>query len=152
MVSAILNEENIHSKWIEFEITETVIIQKEQQVLETLTKLKNIGIAIALDDFGTGYSSLNYLRKFPCETIKLDKSLIDEIHKDKDNYEIIASTINLCHKLNKTVVGEGVETHEQLSLLKELKIDEIQGFLYSKPIEENQFKEFLKHMNLGKII
>lgn len=144
MVSSILREFNVESKWIEFEITETAIISKEQQVMETLNKLRTQGITIALDDFGTGYSSLNYLRKFPCEIIKLDKILIDEIHSDQDNYEIIASTINLCHKLKKSVVAEGVETAEQLSLLKELKIDEVQGYLYSKPIEEHQFRNFLR--------
>jgi diguanylate cyclase (GGDEF)-like protein/PAS domain S-box-containing protein len=143
MVSSILTESGVEAKWIEFEITETVIIQKEEQVLETLNKLRNIGIMIALDDFGTGYSSLNYLRKFPCETIKLDKSLIDEIHRDRDSYEIIASTINLCHKLNKTVVAEGVETIDQLSLLKEFNCDEIQGYYYSKPIEEPVLKDYL---------
>jgi EAL domain-containing protein (putative c-di-GMP-specific phosphodiesterase class I) len=80
------------------------------------------------------------LRKFPCETIKLDKSLNDEIHRDNDSFEIIVSTINLCYKLDKTVVAEGVETAEQLSLLKGLHCDEIQGYYYSKPIEEPTIK------------
>jgi diguanylate cyclase (GGDEF)-like protein/PAS domain S-box-containing protein len=144
MVSSILGNSGVDSSLIEFEITESVLIQNEQQVLSTLYKLRDMGISIALDDFGTGYCSLNYLRKFPCETIKFDKSLIDEIHKDPDSYEIIASNINLCHKLKKSVVGEGVETAEQLTLLKDLKCDEIQGYLYSKPLEEHKFKELLR--------
>jgi diguanylate cyclase (GGDEF)-like protein/PAS domain S-box-containing protein len=150
MVSVILKNSEVDSRRIEFEITESVLIQKEQQVLSTLYKLRDMGISIALDDFGTEYCSLNYLRKFPCETIKFDKSLIDEIHKDPDSYEIMASNIKLCHKLKKSVVAEGVETAEQLSLLKDLKCDEIQGYLYSKPLDEHNFKELLKGQNWEK--
>jgi diguanylate cyclase (GGDEF)-like protein len=151
MVSSILKEFSVNPKWIEFEITETVIIEKEEQVLETLTSLKNLGITIALDDFGTGYSSLNYLRKFPCEIIKIDKSLIKDIHKDKDNFEIIASIISLCHKLKKSVVAEGVETEEQLSLLRKLNCNEIQGYIYSKPIDIIEYKRILREGIVPKV-
>jgi diguanylate cyclase (GGDEF)-like protein/PAS domain S-box-containing protein len=144
MVSTILKEFSVNPKWIEFEITETVIIEKEEQILTTLTALKNLGITIALDDFGTGYSSLNYLRKLPCEIIKIDKSLIRDIHKDQDNFEIVSSIITLCHKLKKSVVAEGVENEEQLSLLRKLRCNQIQGYLYSKPVAENEYKRFLK--------
>jgi diguanylate cyclase (GGDEF)-like protein/PAS domain S-box-containing protein len=144
MVFSILKETSVNPKWIEFEITETVVIEKEEQVLITLSQLRNLGISIALDDFGTGYSSLNYLRKLPCETIKIDKSLIRDMHSDKDNYEIIASTITLCHNLNKSVVAEGVETKEQLILLQKLRCDEIQGYIYCKPVDEKEYKKLLK--------
>jgi diguanylate cyclase (GGDEF)-like protein/PAS domain S-box-containing protein len=144
MVSSILKELSVNPQWIEFEITESVFIEKEEQVLKTLTSLKNMGITIALDDFGTGYSSLNYLRKFPCDIIKIDKSLIRDIHRDKDNYEIISSIISLCHKLKKSVVAEGVETEDQLSLLQKLHCNEIQGYLYSKPVDEKEYKRILK--------
>ncbi len=144
MVSSILNDIKINSKWIELEITESTVLDKEEEVLNTLNQIKNLGITIALDDFGTGYSSLNYLKKFPYEIVKIDKSLIDEIHKDPYNYEIIASIITLCHKLKRAVVAEGVETTEQLAILKQLHCDEIQGYLYSKPVDEQQFKKLLK--------
>jgi diguanylate cyclase (GGDEF)-like protein/PAS domain S-box-containing protein len=144
MVSSILRNANVNPKWIEFEITESVIIEKEEQVLRTLNQLKNIGITLALDDFGTGYSSLNYLKKFPCEIVKIDKSLINDIHYDKDNHEIIASIIALCHKLKKTVVAEGVEKKEQLSILRRLRCDQIQGYLFSKPVNEQEYQGFLK--------
>ncbi|MCM3570452.1 EAL domain-containing protein [Neobacillus mesonae] len=143
IVSSIINELNINPNWLEFEITETMFIENEEEVSKALTALKKMGITIALDDFGTGYSSLNYLKKFPCDIVKIDKSLIDDVHRDKDNYEIIASTIALCHKLHKTVVAEGVETEEQLTLLKRLHCDEIQGYFYSKPVEENEYKRYL---------
>ena len=143
MVSSVLKEFSVSSKWIEFEITESVFIENEEQVLKTLTSLKNLGITIALDDFGTGYSSLNYLRKFPCDIVKIDKSLIKDIHRDQDNFEIISSIISLCHKLHKSVVAEGVETEEQLSLLRKLNCNELQGYYFSRPVGENEYKRFL---------
>jgi diguanylate cyclase (GGDEF)-like protein/PAS domain S-box-containing protein len=144
MVSTILNEVGLDSKYIEFEITESVIINREDQVLKTLSQLNQIGISIALDDFGTGYSALSYLRKFPCKVIKLDKSLIDGIHNNVENYEIAAAIISLCHKLNKSVVAEGVETLEQLNLLRELSCNEIQGYIYSKPLSTYDYEKSLK--------
>jgi diguanylate cyclase (GGDEF)-like protein/PAS domain S-box-containing protein len=149
-VSAILEDTFVQPKWLEFEITETVIIQKEQQVLHTLRDLRSLGITIALDDFGAGYSSLHYLSKFPYEVIKIDKSLIDNIHQDPDSYEIVSAIIHLCHKLRKTVVAEGVETEEQLSLLRELKCDEIQGYLFSKPVAEQVFRGYLRETTWKK--
>ncbi|WP_311315624.1 EAL domain-containing protein [Neobacillus niacini] len=146
-VCDILNETGVDPYYLEFEITESVLIEKEDQVLNTLTEIRNLGISIALDDFGTGYSSLNYLRKIPADTIKIDKSLIDHINHDRVNFEIISSLISLCHKLNKAVVAEGVETKEQLHLLQELQCDEIQGYFYSRPVAEKEYIEFLKQDN-----
>jgi diguanylate cyclase (GGDEF)-like protein/PAS domain S-box-containing protein len=144
MVSFILKETALEPKYIEFEITESVIIDKEEQVLKALTQLIELGLTISLDDFGTGYSALNYLRKFPCDTVKIDKSLIDNIQIDIGNYEIVTAIINLCQKLKKSVVAEGVENIEQLSILKELSCNEIQGYIYSKPLDELEYKEYLK--------
>lgn len=143
-VTSILNETGVKPTWIEFEITESAVIKNEEQVIKTLQGLKSLGITIALDDFGTGYSSLSYLMKLPCDTIKIDKSLINEIHRDKDNHEIISSIIALCHKLRKSVVAEGVESKEQLMVLRKLNCDEVQGYLYSKPINEVEYKKVLK--------
>lgn len=149
-VSSIIKELSVNPRWIEFEITETVIIEKEEQVLKTLNKLADLGMTIALDDFGTGYSSLSYLKKFPCKTIKIDKSLIGDIYRDKENHEIISSIITLCHKLNKTVVAEGVENEQQLLILRKLHCDEIQGYLYSKPVDGFEYESFLKDGNRFK--
>lgn len=144
MVSSILRETRVDYKWIEFEITESVMIDEEEQVLVTIRQLTNLGITFALDDFGTGYSSLNYLRRFPFETVKIDQSLIKEIQNDPNNYEIVTAIIALCHRLKKEVVAEGVETKDQLLLLQKCHCDQIQGYLYSKPINSYQFKELLK--------
>jgi len=144
IVSSILTETGVRSKWIEFEITETVMIDNNDQVLKAITQLRNLGITFALDDFGTGYSSLNYLRKFPFDTVKIDKSLIEDIHHDEADYEIVEAIIALCHRLKKSVVAEGVELKEQLALLQKLHCNEIQGYFYSRPIEHEEFKELLK--------
>lgn len=142
IVSSILKETGVDSKWIEFEISETVVI--ENQVLITITQLRNLGISIAIDDFGTGYASLNYLRKIDCDTIKIGQSLIQGIHRDIDDYEIVKVIIILCHNLKKFVVAVGVETTEQLSLLQKLGCDEIQGNFYSKPIDLQEYNKFLE--------
>lgn len=147
--ASILGQTKIDAKLIEFEITENIIINKEEQALLTLSKIKDLGVSFALDDFGTGYSALNYLRRFPCDIIKLDKSIIVDIEVGNESYEIAAAIIKLCKKLNKIVVAEGVETKKQLSLLQELKCDEIQGFLFSPPIGQVEFENFL--LNKEKI-
>ncbi|MCQ6280716.1 EAL domain-containing protein [Bacillus sp. EB600] len=144
MVSSVLKKENLDSKWIEFEITERVIIDKEEQALKVLSQIKKLGISLALDDFGTGYSAINYLWKFPCDTIKIDRSLIKEMQKKNASYEIVAAVIALCKKLKKSVVAEGVETAEQIEVLKKLACEEIQGYLFSRPIEEHKFVQLLK--------
>jgi diguanylate cyclase (GGDEF)-like protein/PAS domain S-box-containing protein len=144
IISSILDETAVKPEWIEFEITESVMIDNDEQVLKTMTHLRKLGITFALDDFGTGYSSLNYLRKFPFNIVKIDKSLIQDIHRDKTEYEIVEGIIALCHKLKKSVVAEGVELKEQLDLLKKLHCDEIQGYYFSKPINHIDFREQLK--------
>uniref|UniRef100_A0A1S2L676 GGDEF domain-containing protein n=1 Tax=Anaerobacillus isosaccharinicus TaxID=1532552 RepID=A0A1S2L676_9BACI len=143
-ILAIIKEQNINPQWLEFEITESVIIDREEQVLRTLSELKNVGISIALDDFGTGYSSLNYLRKIPCDIVKIDKSFISDIEVNKETFDILEATINLCKKLNKSVVIEGIETTHQLSIIQKLNCQEFQGYLCSKPLEEDQYIKFLQ--------
>jgi diguanylate cyclase (GGDEF)-like protein/PAS domain S-box-containing protein len=144
MVSSVLKKNNLDPKWIEFEITERMIIDKEEKALKTITNLKKLGISLALDDFGTGYSAINYLWKLPCDIIKIDKSLIKEMQVKSASYEVVAAIIALCKKLKKKVVAEGVETNEQLELLKELACEEIQGYLFSRPVREQKFAQYLK--------
>ncbi|OIJ19234.1 hypothetical protein BKP45_13835 [Anaerobacillus alkalidiazotrophicus] len=152
-VLTMLRGTELEAKWIEFEITESVIIDKEEQVLKTLTQIKELGISIALDDFGTGYSAINYLRQIPCDIIKIDKSLVKDMQIEVTNFEIVAAIVALCHKLNKTVVAEGVETPQQLLSLQKIECDEIQGYLFSKPVEETEFVEIIKNKKwINKIV
>ncbi|WP_174729061.1 EAL domain-containing protein [Mesobacillus harenae] len=142
-VSSILAEMNIDPKWIEFEITETSLIQYEEKVLAAIATLKEMGIAISLDDFGTGYSSIGYLKKFKADYLKIDRSFISGITPNAEDKAIVKSILSLAHGLNMKVVAEGVETAEEAAFLVENKCDFIQGFLFSKPLQADDFAGML---------
>lgn len=146
-----LRETNTDPSLIEFEITETTLIQYEEIVTLAVQQLKKIGIRIALDDFGTGYSSLTYLKQYPIDTIKLDRSFVRNITDSKKDAMIVKSMIFLAKGLDMKIVAEGVETKEQLSLLKQQECDEIQGFLFSKSVGEEVFQSFLQNKILKPI-
>lgn len=143
-ISFILEETNVDAKWLEFEIAEDVVNDKAEQIFAVSEKIKALGITFTLANFGGGYASLNNLRNFSCNTIKIAKNLVQGLDKNNDQHKIIESIITLCHRLNKIVVAEGVESNEQLTLLQKLDCDEIQGSFYSEPLDEQRFKEFLK--------
>lgn len=138
-----LKKYNIESKYIEFEITESIIMKAPEKNIKTLEKLKSLGATLALDDFGTGYSSLSYLRTLPLDALKIDKSFIDGIVIEEKSEYIINSIIELSHYLNLVVVAEGVEREEQLDYLRKIKCDIIQGYYFSKPIDFIEAKKML---------
>ena len=144
MVDEILTSTGLDPKWLEIEITETELLKDEPIVLSKIEKLKEMGIKLAIDDFGTGYSSLAYLKKLKADTLKIDASFIRGIPDEVDSSEIVIATIHLAQKLKMRTVAEGVETVEQLSFLKSIHCDEIQGYLYSKPVKDQEFKRLLK--------
>lgn len=143
----VLKETNIDPSLIEFEITETTLLQHNETVKYSIDLLKEVGIKIALDDFGTGYSSLAYLRQYPIDIIKIDQSFIQNISNISDEM-IIKSTIFLAKGLKMKVVAEGVETTEQLAFLQQQECDEIQGYLFSKAVPNIEFQELLKRVIL----
>jgi EAL domain-containing protein (putative c-di-GMP-specific phosphodiesterase class I) len=118
---------------LELEITESVLMQNNDATLKTLHRLRALGVRIALDDFGTGYSSLSYLRSFPFDKIKIDRSFIKDLANSDDSLKIVQSVTNLAHSLNMTVTGEGVETEQQLEMLRTTGCIEMQGYLFSPP-------------------
>ncbi len=138
-----LKKYNLDAKYIELEITESIIMKSAEKNIKTLEKLKNLGVTLALDDFGTGYSSLSYLRTLPIDVLKIDKSFIDGILIEEKSEYIINSIIDLSHYLNLLVVAEGVEKQEQLEYLKKSNCDIIQGYYFSKPIEFNHISKML---------
>ncbi|WP_404332956.1 EAL domain-containing protein [Mesobacillus maritimus] len=142
-ISSILEQTEIDGNLIEIEITESMILEKETEVAETIDKIQNLGVGVALDDFGTGFSSLASLRNFSFETIKLDKAFIRDIHVNSESRAIIQFIINLAKQLNINVVAEGVEHEEQLTLLRHLDCNEVQGYLFSRPKPVNEFERFL---------
>ncbi|MGH4121030.1 EAL domain-containing protein [Clostridium sp.] len=133
-VKAIFKNTGINPNIVELEITETVLMESLETNVKILKDLMNMGVRIALDDFGTGYSSLNYLMKIPISTLKIDKSFIDNITSNIQNKSIIKNIIQMAHSMDLKVVAEGVETENQLSILKKNECDYIQGYYYSKPL------------------
>ncbi len=129
----------INSEYVEFEITETGIMENEKKTLEIMEQLNSLGFSISIDDFGTGYSSLNKLKDYPIQTLKIDKSFIDSIPENVSSCNIVKTIIDLAHHLGYLVVAEGVEDKEQLDLLLKYDCDLIQGYYYHKPMPQNQF-------------
>jgi diguanylate cyclase (GGDEF)-like protein/PAS domain S-box-containing protein len=142
-VSHILKETNLDPRWLELELTESSIMKDPEEAIEKLHELKLMGISVAIDDFGTGYSSLNYLKRFPIDTLKIDKSFVADVCKDPHDTAIVRAIINLGHALDLTVIAEGVETKEQLQYLSALECDVVQGFLFSKALSAKAFEELL---------
>lgn len=140
-VSKVIAETGINPNLLELEITETAAIENLNFTQNTLDKLIKMGIAISIDDFGTGYSSLNYLKTFPVNFLKIDKSFVADIQQDVNAYSIVKAIIEVAHALKLKVIAEGVESQEQLTLLNKLGCDEIQGYLISRPLTVDDIKK-----------
>jgi diguanylate cyclase (GGDEF)-like protein len=141
MIRGIIEETGIPPEKIELELTETAIITNEENVIQVLKKLKEIGICTVIDDFGSGYTSLSYLSRLPVTGVKLDKLLLDNMLKTRNSAVIIESIIDLAHKIHLKVVAEGVETNEQLAYLAEMECDYVQGYFLSRPLSGEEVKE-----------
>jgi diguanylate cyclase (GGDEF)-like protein len=140
-----LRENNISPEHIKVEVTEDEIIDDFEYTIEILNKIREIGINIYLDDFGIGYSSFSHIKTLPVDVIKIDRSLILDIEENKKTQEIVNTMIILAHSLNMSVVCEGVEEGIQVDILKKLGCDNIQGYYYSKPLNSNDFKQYISH-------
>jgi len=136
---------DINPKNLEFEITETMSMTNMDATLRVLNELKNIGVSIAIDDFGTGYSSLAYLKEFPVNTLKIDKSFVMDMIKNDGDKIIVQTIITMAHSLGFTTVAEGVESLEHIEILKSMKCDELQGYHFSKAIPKDKFIQFLQN-------
>ncbi len=143
-VMSILRETGLDPQWLELEITETVAMQDVEQTISTLRELRDLGVRIAIDDFGTGYSSFNYLKYFPNNTLKIDRSFVRDVTEGREDAAITKAIIALAQNLNLKVIAEGVETEEQLAFLKLQQCDEIQGYLFSRPLPAEEFTRMLK--------
>ncbi|XPF95873.1 EAL domain-containing protein [Colwellia sp. RE-S-Sl-9] len=143
MISDILKESQLPAKHLELEITEGTVMDSPQQAIDTMLQIRAMGIHLSLDDFGTGYSSLAYLKKFPLNTLKIDKAFVDDIETSEQGRNMVATIVTIAHNLGLHVVAEGVETNQQLSFLSGLRCEQLQGYLYSKPLPENDFQKYL---------
>lgn len=142
-ISATLKKYSIDPSQVEFEITETISMSNMTNTLRILTQLREIGVSIAIDDFGTGHSSLAYLKKFPINTLKIDKSFVMGIVDDDEDRVIAQTIISMAHSLGLKTVAEGVETKEHVDMLQNMECDILQGYYYSKPISKDAFKNFI---------
>ncbi|HWZ74127.1 MAG TPA: EAL domain-containing protein, partial [Casimicrobiaceae bacterium] len=125
---------------LELEITESMIMEDVKQSIASLQAIRALGVSIAIDDFGTGFSSLGYLSKLPVDTLKIDRSFVIDLSSGPQGLALVSTIISLAHSLKLNVVAEGVETEEQSRLLRVLNCDEMQGFLFSKPVPAGIFE------------
>lgn len=146
-VREVIAETGIKPSLLGIEITETVLIESFESSIKKIEDLCALGIEVFLDDFGTGYSSLNYLKKLPINSIKIDKTFVDDINENESDRNLVDVMVDMAHKLNLKVVAEGVETEEQFEILRQNRCDMIQGYLFSKPLPGEQVVEMIKKHN-----
>ena len=143
-VTQILREEQLEPAWLELEITETVLARDSQQCIETLRVLNTLGLEIAVDDFGTGYSSLSYLKRFPIDTIKIDRSFVAECDANSEDAAICAAIISLARSLGLKTLAEGVEKPSQLEFLRAEGCFAYQGYWFSAPVPAQEMATLLR--------
>lgn len=142
-VKQVLQQTGFPAHLLELEVTESALMQNKEHVIQTMQQLRAAGIRLAIDDFGTGYSSLAYLQQLPLDVLKVDRRFIDRITDNEDDRQISKAIIELGHTLRFDVLAEGVETAEQLALLKDMACDYYQGYYYSKPLPAEAFRQLL---------
>jgi diguanylate cyclase (GGDEF)-like protein len=152
IVKKILNETNVNPSLIDFEITESILIKSMKEAQMILTELKDMGVKISLDDFGTGYSSLIYLNNFPIDTIKIDKSFIQQIFTCSTKTAIIEGIIYIAQNIGMDFIAEGIENKEELKFLKCKNCNKVQGYLFSKPLPINEIEVFFSEFNENLIL
>ncbi|MCS4250999.1 MULTISPECIES: bifunctional diguanylate cyclase/phosphodiesterase [unclassified Pseudomonas] len=139
-IATILKDTGLPPACLELELTESILMREVNEAMQILDSLKNLGLSIAVDDFGTGYSSLNYLKQFPIDVLKIDRTFVDGLPSGEQDAQIARAIIAMAHSLNLAVIAEGVETHEQLDFLREHGCDEVQGYLFGRPMPANRFE------------
>ncbi len=144
MILSVLEETGFPPTSLELEVTEGIVMDNVQGAIQTLNTLREKGIHFAIDDFGTGYSSLQYLSQLPLDTLKIDRAFIKDLPDNKEDAAITLATLSMAHSLGLSVVAEGVETVEQLTLLRQASCEQYQGYLYSKPIDKTAFLSMLQ--------
>jgi diguanylate cyclase (GGDEF)-like protein/PAS domain S-box-containing protein len=147
IVRQTLETTNLDPEHLELEITETTLLENTEETIDKLHQLKEVGIHLSIDDFGTGYSSLNYLKRFPVDKLKIDRSFVQDLTSNQNNASITIAIINLASSLQLTVLAEGIETEAQLTFLKENNCDQGQGYYFSKPVPADEFLVLLKKYN-----
>jgi diguanylate cyclase (GGDEF)-like protein len=145
IVADALGASGLPSQLLELELTETLVLSDISESIHRMAQLKQLGVAIAIDDFGTGYSSLNYLRRLPLDTLKIDRSFLRDLRTGSGTLQVVETIVSLAHQMGLNVVAEGVETEEQLNLLRETGCDRVQGHLFGQPVRSEAVRDLLSH-------
>jgi diguanylate cyclase (GGDEF)-like protein/PAS domain S-box-containing protein len=148
----VLKETGLNPHYLSLEMTETLLMQHAESTLTVLGALKSMGVGLAVDDFGTGYSSLSYLKRFPIDCLKIDQSFVRDIVSGTDDVPIVRAVITMAKSLRQLVVGEGVETHEQMKFLQAHGCDEAQGYYFSRPLVAEHFERLLKSERVPSLL
>jgi EAL domain-containing protein (putative c-di-GMP-specific phosphodiesterase class I) len=144
MIRDALDEAGLEPRFLEVELTETTVMTDPEESIAILEKLSKMGVLVSVDDFGTGYSSMSYLRRFPIDKLKIDRSFINEVMSRPDDASIVRAIVSLAHSLRLKVVAEGVESTEQLDFLRKIGCDQYQGFHFSKALPASQFEALVR--------
>lgn len=142
-LARLIEERGVDAQWLEFELTETAVMRRSDQVQQTMLALGRLGVRFSLDDFGTGFSSFVHLNSLPIALLKIDKSFVAGMGERAENRQLVRAMINLAHNLNLEVVAEGVENIEQLEMLRQYGCNQVQGYLISKPVPLPELARFL---------
>jgi len=148
VVKRVLQETKLDARYLQLELTESLLLGQGEGILPLLRQLKSTGVKLAIDDFGTGYSSLSYLRHFPVDKLKIDRSFVKAVVTDADDAAITAAIISMGRSLNLKVIAEGVEDEGQMSFLRAHGCDEIQGYYFSKPLSVEEAGDKLRYARL----
>ena len=143
-IKRVIEETGYPADFLELEITESALMAHEGRASHLLEELRGLGVRFAIDDFGTGYSSLAYLKKFPVDVLKIDKSFVDDIPHDLDDMTIASTIVAMGHGLGLQIIAEGVEAKEQLGFMRDIQCDLYQGYLKSKPVAADEFEKLLE--------
>ncbi|MGO3407178.1 putative bifunctional diguanylate cyclase/phosphodiesterase [Marinomonas sp.] len=150
MVSQILEETGVDSRYLELELTESMLMADAQQTVEKLHAFRALGLTLSIDDFGTGYSSLAYLKKFPIQTLKIDRSFVNDLGFNNDDDAIVKATIAMANSLNLKVIAEGVENHSQVEVLNGYNCEEVQGYFFARPMNNSDFSVYMDSHLMGQ--
>jgi diguanylate cyclase (GGDEF)-like protein/PAS domain S-box-containing protein len=151
-IKAVLDETGMPPRYLDVEITESCIMRGVEESIRTMQQIKDIGVNISIDDFGTGYSSLVYLKRFPIDILKIDQNFIKNCVSDAADAVITSTIISMSHSLNIMVIAEGVETVEQLELLRVFGCDEVQGYIFSRPVPAEEFTKLLEDERVFNVV
>ncbi|WP_346395005.1 putative bifunctional diguanylate cyclase/phosphodiesterase [Pseudomonas syringae] len=143
-LNRLIAEHNVDPRWLEFELTETAVMRRSDQVRQTMDALRQLGVRFSLDDFGTGYSSFMHLNSLPIALLKIDMGFVGQMELREENRKLVNAMINLAHNLNLEVVAEGVETAGQLELLRSFGCNQVQGYLISRPLPVEELVTYLR--------